>query len=154
MLMNTPNVPAQDNRQVPRPTPASRSRLRPARNPSVVFAELADKHCWPCSNARRNSRPPAWPCSPTAEGDSVKSWSSKMVVVGNLKTSPPRRPRWGELARHCLCQGCGNGGYAQKQRQRRPPANERRVWLAGRRGAKGQTEFLIAAFSGGLPRMT
>jgi len=84
-----------------------------------------------------------------AGGDSVKAWSSKMLVVGNL-TSPPSQTSKGnnflgivyskaaEMADTLRNSGSGI----------RPPYTGEFGWQGGV-VAKGRTGILIAAFSGG-----
>jgi len=96
MLMNAPNVPAQDKPAVPYPTPANPSRLRPARNPPLVSLNWRTRRCWPCSNAQQNSRPPA------CRGRLQRRRQCQILVVENggggqsekpalPKTIPPER---------------------------------------------------------------
>jgi hypothetical protein len=85
-----------------------------------------------------------------SEGDSVQSWSSKMVVVGNLKTGPSKNDPLGanllaiayakaaEMADTLKASGSGV----------RPPIKGEFGWQGGVI-AKGKTGWLIAAFSGG-----
>jgi hypothetical protein len=85
-----------------------------------------------------------------SEGDSVQSWSSKMVVVGNLKTAPSKNDPVGsnllaiayskaaEMADTLQASGSGV----------RPPIKGEFGWQGGVI-AKGKTGYLIAAFSGG-----
>ena len=85
-----------------------------------------------------------------SEGDSVKSWSSKMVVVGNLKTGPSKNDPAGanllgiayakaaEMADTLKASGSGV----------RPPITGEHGWQGGVI-AKGKTGWLIVAFSGG-----
>jgi hypothetical protein len=86
----------------------------------------------------------------SSEGDSVQSWSSKMVVVGNLKTAPSQNDPAGanllaiayskaaEMADTLKASGSGV----------RPPIKGEFGWQGGVI-TKGKTGYLIAAFSGG-----
>ena len=86
----------------------------------------------------------------SSEGDSVQSWSSKMVVVGNLKTGPSKNDPLGanllaiayakaaEMADTLKASGSGV----------RPPIKGEFGWQGGVIG-KGKTGWLIVAFSGG-----
>jgi len=86
----------------------------------------------------------------SSEGDSVQSWSSKMVVVGNLKTAPSQNDPVGanllaiayskaaEMADTLKPSGSGV----------RPPIKGEFGWQGGAI-TKGKAGYLIAAFSGG-----
>jgi hypothetical protein len=85
-----------------------------------------------------------------SEGDSVQSWSSKMAVVGNLKTGPSTSDPNGanllaiayskaaEMADTLKASGSGI----------RPPMKGEFGWQGGV-VARGKTGYLIVAFSGG-----
>jgi hypothetical protein len=86
----------------------------------------------------------------STEGDTVQSWSSKMLVVGNLKTGPSKNDPLGanllaiayaksaEMADTLKASGSGV----------RPPIKGEFGWQGGVIG-KGKTGWLIVAFSGG-----
>jgi hypothetical protein len=85
-----------------------------------------------------------------SEGDTVKSWSSKMIVVGSLKTDPSKNDPLGsnllaiayakaaEMADTLKASGSGV----------RPPIKGEYGWQGGVI-IRGKTGYLIAAFSGG-----
>ena len=85
-----------------------------------------------------------------SQGDTVQSWSSKMLVVGNLKTGPSKNDPLGanllaiayaksaEMADTLKASGSGV----------RPPIKGENGWQGGVIG-KGKTGWLIVAFSGG-----
>jgi hypothetical protein len=86
----------------------------------------------------------------SSDGDSVQSWSSKMLVVGNLKTGPSKNDPLGanllaiayskaaEMADTLKASGSGI----------RPPIKGEYGWQRGVI-TKGKTGWLIVAFSGG-----
>jgi hypothetical protein len=83
------------------------------------------------------------------EGDTAKSWSSKMVVVGAMKDAPTEKNHGANLLAIAYSKAAemaetfkdsGNAG--------RPPMTGETGWQGGLI-KKGKTGYLIAAFSGG-----
>ena len=83
------------------------------------------------------------------EGDSTKSWSSKMVVVGKMEDAPTEKNHGANLLAIAYSKAAemaetlkdsGNAG--------RPPMTGETGWQGGLI-KKGKTGYLIAAFSGG-----
>ena len=83
------------------------------------------------------------------EGDTTKSWSSKMVVVGAMKDAPTEKNHGANLLAIAYSKAAemaetlkdsGNAG--------RPPMTGETGWQGGLI-KKGRTGYLIAAFSGG-----
>jgi hypothetical protein len=83
------------------------------------------------------------------EGDTTKSWSSRMVVVGKMKDAPTEKNHGANLLAIAYSKAAemaetlkdsGNAG--------RPPMTGETGWQGGLI-KKGKTGYLIAAFSGG-----
>ena len=72
------------------------------------------------------------------EGDTVKSWTSKMIVVGRMRDEPSRHRQRRQPPRHRLRQSRRNGRHPEKQRQPSPPADDRRIRLDRRRNRPRQ----------------
>ena len=150
MLMNTPNVPAQDKPAASVPDAGYPQPVATAKKPAQSFDELADKALLAMQQRAAELKVTGVAVVAYSEGDSVKSWSSKMVVVGNLKTGPSKNDPAGanllgiayakaaEMAD--TLKNSGNAG--------RPPLKGEFGWQGGV-VAKGRTGILIAAFSGG-----
>jgi hypothetical protein len=150
MLMNSPNAPAQDKPAVSAPDAGKPQLVAASDKPVCGFAELADKALLAMQQRAAELKVTGVAVVAYSEGDSVKSWSSKMVVVGNLKTGPSKNDPAGanllgiayakaaEMAD--TLKNSGNAG--------RPPLKGEFGWQGGM-VAKGQTGILIAAFSGG-----
>jgi hypothetical protein len=150
MLLNVPNASAQDKPAVPAPDTGKPQPMAAGEKPTRNFDELADKALLAMQQRAAELKVTGVAVVAYSEGDSVKSWSSKMVVVGNLKTSPSRNDPAGanllaiaytkaaEMAD--TLKASGNAG--------RPPLKGEFGWQGGV-VAKGRTGILIAAFSGG-----
>jgi hypothetical protein len=150
MLMNTPNTPAQDKPTGSAPDAGKPQPVETAGKPACGFAEQADKALLAMQQRAAELKVTGVAVVAYSEGDSVKSWSSKMVVVGNLKTSPSQNdPAGANLLAIAYSKAAEmadtlkNSGSAG-----RPPLKGEFGWQGGV-VAKGQTGILIAAFSGG-----
>ena len=150
MLMNTPNVPAQDKPAVPAPDAGQPQSVAIAGKPARSFDELADKALLTMQQRAAELKVTGVAVVAYSEGDSVKSWSSKMVVVGNLKTGPSKNDTAGANLLAIaytkaaeMADTLKNSGSAG-----RAPLKGEFGWQGGV-VAKGQTGILIAAFSGG-----
>jgi len=150
MLLNAPNVPAQDKPADSAPDSGKPRPVAAGEKPARGFDELADKALLAMQQRAAELKVTGVAVVAYSEGDSVKSWSSKMVVVGNLTTGPSKNDPAGanllaiaytkaaEMAD--TLKASGNAG--------RPPLKGEFGWQGGV-VAKGQTGILIAAFSGG-----
>ena len=130
----------------PDPGPASSAE---AKKPGRVFDELADSALAAMTKRAEELNIKGAAVVAYVEGDSVKSWSSKMVVVGTLKNAPTEKSRGANLLAIAYSKASemaetlkdsGNAG--------RPPMTGETGWQGGLI-RKGKTGYLIAAFSGG-----
>jgi hypothetical protein len=85
-----------------------------------------------------------------SKGDTVKSWSSKMLVVGNLTAGPSPKSPTGSNFLAIAYAKAAEMASTQKDSgsQVRPPMTGETGWKGGV-VARGKTGLLIAAFSGG-----
>ncbi len=84
-----------------------------------------------------------------AEGDSVQSWSSKMLVVGHLKNAPSENKKGDNLLGIAYTKAAEMADTLKDSGSGvRPPMTGEYGWQGGV-VAKGKTGILIAAFSGG-----
>jgi hypothetical protein len=150
MLMNTPNVPAQDKPTGSAPDAGKPQPVATSEKSARAFDEQADKALLAMQQRAAELKVTGVAVVAYSEGDRVKSWSSKMVVVGNLKTSPSQNdPAGANLLGIAYAKAAEmadtlkNSGSAG-----RPPMKGEFGWQGGV-VAKGQTGILIAAFSGG-----
>ena len=101
MLMNTPNTPAQDKPAGSAPDAGKPQPVATSEKPARSFDELADKALLTMQQRAAELKVTGVAVVAYSEGDSVKSWSSKMVVVGNLKTGPSKNdPAGANLQEH------------------------------------------------------
>ncbi len=85
-----------------------------------------------------------------SEGDTVESWSSKMLVVGNLTAVPSPKSPTGSNFLAIACAKAAEMASTQKDSgsQVRPPMTGETGWKGGV-VTRGKTGLLFAAFSGG-----
>jgi hypothetical protein len=150
MLMNTPNTPAQDKPAGSAPDAGQPQPVATAGKPGRNFAELADKALLAMQQRAAELKVTGVAVVAYSEGDSVKSWSSKMVVVGNLKTGPSKNdPAGANLLAIAYTKAAEMADTLKASGSAgRPPLKGEFGWQGGV-VAKGQTGILIAAFSGG-----
>lgn len=85
-----------------------------------------------------------------SEGDTVQSWSSKMVVVGTIASSPTANSPNGENRLAIAYTKASEMAVTLKESgSHRPLLKGENGWQGGV-VAKGKTGLLIAAFSGGV----
>ena len=83
------------------------------------------------------------------EGDSTRSWSSKMVVVGAMKNPPTEKDRGANLLAIAYSKAAEMAGtFKESGNEGRPAMTGETGWQGGLI-KKGKTGYLIAAFSGG-----
>jgi hypothetical protein len=84
-----------------------------------------------------------------AEGDSVASWSSKMLVVGSMTKAPSASDRGSNLLGIAYAKAAEMAATLKDSGSGvRPPLTGELGWQGGV-VARGKTGILIAAFSGG-----
>jgi hypothetical protein len=150
MLMNTPNTPAQDKPAGSAPDAGKPQPVATSEKPARSFDELADKALLTMQQRAAELKVTGVAVVAYSEGDSVKSWSSKMVVVGNLKTGPSKNdPAGANLLGIAYAKAAEMADTLKASGSAgRPPMKGEFGWQGGV-VAKGQTGILIAAFSGG-----
>jgi hypothetical protein len=119
------------------------------KKPGQVFDELADTALAAMTKRAEGLNIKGAAVVAYMEGDTAKSWSSKMVVVGAMKNAPTEKNRGANLLAIAYSKAAemaetlkdsGNAG--------RPPMTGETGWQGGLI-RKGRTGYLIAAFSGG-----
>ena len=149
LLVSAAILHAQDSRDVS--PPAAQIQPKEATlNTTKVFYSVADEALAAMQARAAELKIKGVATVSFSEGDSVQSWSSKMLVVGNLKTGPSKNDPLGanllaiayskaaEMADTLKASGSGV----------RPPITGEHGWQGGVI-AKGKTGWLIVAFSGG-----
>jgi hypothetical protein len=150
MLLNAPNVPAQDKPAVSAPDAGKPQPVAAGEKPDRGFDELADKALLAMQQRAAELKVTGVAVVAYSEGDSVKSWSSKMVVVGNLKTGPSKNdPAGANLLAIAYTKAAEMADTLKASGSAgRPPLKGEFGWQGGV-VARGRTGILIAAFSGG-----
>jgi hypothetical protein len=150
MLMNTPNVPAQDKTAGSTPDAGKLQPVEAAVKPAHSFDELADKALLAMQQRAAELKATGVAVVAYSEGDSVKSWSSQMVVVGNLKTGPSKNdPAGANLLAIAYTKAAEMADTLKNSGSAGRPSLKGEFGWQGGVVAKGQTGILIAAFSGG-----
>jgi hypothetical protein len=117
--------------------------------PGKIFEELADSALIAMTKRAEELKIKGAAVVAFIEGDTTKSWSSKMVVVGAMKDAPTEKNHGANLLAIAYSKAAemaetlkdsGNAG--------RPPMSGETGWQGGLI-KKGKTGYLIAAFSGG-----
>lgn len=118
-------------------------------NPAKIFDELADSALIAMAKRAEELKIKGAAVVAFIAGDTTKSWSSKMVVVGAIKDAPTEKNHGANLLAIAYSKAAemaetlkdsGNAG--------RPPMTGETGWQGGLI-RKGKSGYLIAAFSGG-----
>ena len=138
LLMSAPTSPAQDK------TPANPVEMRSSQE------ELFDKALLAMSKRARELNIKGVALVAFAPGDTVQSWSSKMVVVGNLKTPATDKDRGSNLLAIAYAKAAEMADTLKDSGSKaRPSLTGENGWEGGVT-VRGNTGQLIAAFSGGV----
>ena len=117
--------------------------------PGKIFDEVADSALIAMTRRAEELKIKGAAVVAYIEGDTTKSWSSKMVVVGSMKDAPTEKNHGANLLAIAYSKAAemaetfkdsGNAG--------RSPMTGETGWQGGLI-KKGKTGYLIAAFSGG-----
>jgi hypothetical protein len=117
--------------------------------PGKIFDEVADSALIAMTKRAEELKIKGAAVVAYIEGETTKSWSSKMVVVGAMKDAPTEKNHGANLLAIAYSKAAemaetlkdsGNAG--------RPPMTGENGWQGGLI-KKGRTGYLIAAFSGG-----
>jgi hypothetical protein len=158
LLVNSPTSPAQNQPQAPTPATAAPQPgatnvfepQAPPPRPPQEFDALADKALIAMKQRAQELNIKGVALVAYAPGDTVQSWSSKMLVVGNLKSTPTSPTDKGSNLLGIayskaaeMADTIKNSGHAG-----RPAMTGEYGWEGGV-VAKGNAGILIVAFSGG-----
>ena len=120
-----------------------------AKAPAQTFEALADTALAAMTKQAEELKVKGAAIVAYIEGDSTKSWSSKMVVVGSMKNAPTEKDKGANLLAIAyskaaeMAETLKDSGHAG-----RPPMTGETGWEGGVI-KKCKTGYLIAAFSGG-----
>ncbi len=128
---------------------ATFAQPNPKQSPGKNFDELADSALRAMTKRAEELKIQGVALVAYVEGESTKSWSSKMVVVGSMKNAPTEKSKGANLLAIAyskaaeMAETLKDSGKAD-----RPPMTGETGWQGGLI-KKGKTGYLIAAFSGG-----
>jgi hypothetical protein len=117
--------------------------------PGKIFEEVADSALMAMTKRAEELKIKGVAVVAYIEGDTTKSWSSKMMVVGAMKDAPTEKNHGANLLAIAyskaaeMAETLKDSGSAG-----RPPMTGETGWQGGLI-KKGRTGYLIAAFSGG-----
>ena len=120
-----------------------------AKTPTQIFESLADKALVAMTRQAEELKIHGAAIVTYIEGDTTKSWSSKMVVVGSMKNAPTEKDKGANLLAIAyskaseMAETLKDSGHAG-----RPPMGGENGWEGGVI-KKVSTGYVIAAFSGG-----
>ena len=145
-LLRAPSAPAQDapSHAVPPAIAAAGTQTMNS------FNETADKALAAMKKRAEELKIKGVAVVAYAEGDSVQSWTSKMVVVGHLTTDPSTSdPKGSNLLGIAYTKASEMASTLKDSGSKaRPPMTGEYGWQGGL-VKKGKAGILIAAFSGG-----
>jgi hypothetical protein len=140
MLMNAPILHAQDkpDNSAPAPAPSARS-----------FNDVADKALLAMKRRAEELNIKGVALVAYAEGDTVQSWTSKMVVVGHLTDPAASNGKGNNLLGIAYTKASEMADTLKNSGSKVRPAMTGEYGYEGGLVAKGKTGILIVAFSGG-----
>jgi hypothetical protein len=150
LLMNLPTSPAQDLAQGPAAGGAAASPAAAIPGAPAGFNDLADKALLAMKQRAEELKIKGVAMVAYAPGDTIQTWSSKMVVVGSMKSTPNSSF---EKGNNLL--GIAYSKAAEMADTLKNSGTAGRAPLTGEYGweggvvARGKAGFLIVAFSGG-----
>ncbi len=117
--------------------------------PGKIFDEVADSALMAMTKRAEELKINGAAVVAYIEGDTTKSWSSKMVVVGAMKNAPTEKYKGANLLAIAYSKAAEMAETLKDSgKAGRPPMNGEMGWQGGLI-KKGNTGYLIAAFSGG-----
>jgi hypothetical protein len=150
MLAAVQNLPAQDKPATPSPTAAEPASTDVNARAAVNFNDVADKALQAMKRRAEELHIKGVAVVACSEGDTVQSWSSKMVVVGHLSSPPSKNdPNGANLLGIAYTKAAEMADTLKDSGSHvRPPKTGEYGWQGGV-VTRGKTGVLIAAFSGG-----
>jgi hypothetical protein len=149
LLVIAPKSPAQDKSGTPT-SDAAQPRLVDLGHKSVLaFDEVADKALLAMKKRAEELNIKGVALVAYAEGDTVKSWTSKMVVVGNLTSGRGPNQKGNNLLGIAYSKAAEMADTLKDSGSKVRPAMTGEYGWQGGLVTKGVTGILIVAFSGG-----
>ena len=150
MLAAARTLPAQDKPATSSPTAAESVSTDASAEAAVNFNDVADKALQVMKHRAEELHIQGVAVVAYSEGDTVQSWSSKMVVVGHLSSPPSKTdPNGANLLGIAYTKAAEMADTLKDSGSHvRPPKTGEYGWQGGV-VTRGKTGVLIAAFSGG-----
>jgi hypothetical protein len=146
VLLNTPALMAQ-NQSVVSASSAVTTQVIIA--PEKVFDAVADQALVAMKARAEELKIKGAAVLAYFEGDTIKSWTSKMVIVGSVKNAPSQNDKGANLLGIAYAKAAEMADTHQNSGSgSRPPMTGEFGWKGGLI-KKCKTGYLIAAFSGG-----
>jgi hypothetical protein len=120
-----------------------------ARKPSKIFDEVADSALAAMTRRAEELKIQGAAVVAYIEGDTTRSWSSKMVVVGAMKNAPTEKNHGANLLAIAYSKAAEMAETLKDSGSAGRPAMTGETGWQGGLIKKGRTGYLIAAFSGG-----
>jgi hypothetical protein len=147
LLLGAASLPAQDKPAASAPDAAKSQPI--AAVAAVGFDEVADRALLAMKKRAEELHIQGVAVVAYAQGDTVQSWSSKMLVVGRLKNASAQNKKGDNLLGIAYSKAAEMADTLKDSGSGiRPPMTGEYGWQGGA-VAKGKTGILIAAFSGG-----
>lgn len=149
VLLGASPMPAQDKSMPLAPGDGEPPSGNTGSNTTRVFDELADKALRAMERRAGELKIKGVAVIAYAQGDQVQSWSSKMLVIGNLATAPSANNKGSNLLGIAYAKAAEMAATLKDSGSGvRPPLTGEFGWQGGV-VSQGKTGILIAAFSGG-----
>ncbi len=149
VLVMTPKLPAQDKSVAPAPDAANLQPADASSNAPRNFDEVADKALLAMKKRAEELDIKGVALVAYAQGDTVKSWTSKMVVVGNLTSGQGPNQKGNNLLGIAYSKAAEMADTLKDSGSKVRPAMTGEFGWQGGLVIKGKTGILIVAFSGG-----
>ena len=146
-LLVSPTSPAQDKPETPMPT--TKSSPAEASDPNTVFNHLADKALLVMKKRAEELNMKGVAVVAYVPGDNANSWTSKMLVVGNMTSHSSTNDPGSNLLAIAYSKASEMADTLKPSGSGvRPPMKGEFGWQGGWI-IQGKTGHIIAAFSGG-----
>jgi hypothetical protein len=149
IFMNAPMSLAQDKAGNPTPNAAKTSPADDGNKAARNFDEVADKALAVMKKRAEELNIQGVALVAYAEGDTVKSWTSKMVVVGNMTSTPDPNRKGNNLLGIAYTKAAEMADTLKDSGSKVRPSMTGEYGYQGGLVAKGKTGILMVAFSGG-----
>jgi hypothetical protein len=149
MVLHSPASQAQDKPGSPAPDAAQPQPSATSKTTARTFDEVADKALLAMKKRAEELNIMGVALVAYAEGDTVKSWTSKMVVVGNLTSDTGQNRKGNNLLGIAYSKAAEMADTLKDSGSKVRPAMLGEYGYQGGLVTKGKAGILIVAFSGG-----